>query len=86
MKLLIREHQTIQVAERPITEERQAQIARTLAESGIRIAPAEDVFGVIHLHVLAPVTTEQEVTVLAAYVAETDMPLAWEPAGGEQGG
>lgn len=83
MKLLIREHQTIQVAEHPITEQRQAQIARSLAAAGIRITPEEDVFGVIHLHALEPVTTEQEVAVLAAYFAETDMPLAWEPAGGE---
>ena len=84
MKLLIREHQTIQITEHPIDEQRQAEIARALAEQDIRIEPAEDFFGTIHLNALAPVTTEQEVAALAAFRAVTDMPLAWHPAGGEQ--
>jgi hypothetical protein len=86
VKLLIREHQTIHVAERPITDRQQNRIARALKDAyGVRIAPEEDAFGTIHLNVLEPVTTNEEAWVLAAFRAETDMPMAWHPAdsGGE---
>lgn len=64
-----------------LTDTDQTQVTAALAAHGIRVEPVVDVFHVLHLWALAPVTTRQEVEALRAFRAVTDARLIWHPAG-----
>lgn len=80
MRTEIRNGHAVDVLRRELDDNEQQRIAIALAEQGIRVAPVVDVFHVLHLWALAPVTTAQEVTALAAFHAKTDARLAWHGA------
>lgn len=63
-----------------LDDQEQHRITAALAEQGIRVAPCIDVFHVLHLWALCPLTTEQEVRALAAFHAATDCRLAFHQA------
>lgn len=77
MRVAIRNGHAVDVLRRELDDNEQQRIAIALAEQGIRVAPVVDVFHVLHLWALEPVTTAQEVTALTAFHAETDARLAW---------
>jgi hypothetical protein len=55
-------------------------LVNALAEQGIPLRVVEDRHHVLHLHALAPMTTDQEVHALRAFAAVTDQRLAWHGA------
>jgi hypothetical protein len=63
-----------------ITADEAATITKVLAAEGLRIEPATDVFGVLHLWAKTPIGTAGEVRVLRAFKAVGDSPLEYHPA------
>jgi hypothetical protein len=63
-----------------ITTAEASVITKVLAAEGIRIEPASDVFGVLHLWAKTPIGTAGEVRVLRAFKAVGDSPLEYHPA------
>jgi hypothetical protein len=70
----------IGVIVRELDDDQAHRITAALGEQGIRVEPIVDVYHVLHLWALAPTSTAQEVTALAAFSAETDCRLAWHEA------
>jgi hypothetical protein len=77
---VIRDGHVVDHIAHELTDREATRISRTLARDGIRVEPVADPFGVLHLWALAPTSTLQEVTALAAFAAETDCRLAWHGA------
>jgi hypothetical protein len=67
----------VDVAAHELTDTEAARIAAALADQGIHVAPAVDVFHVVHLWAQQPTSTAQEVAALAAFARVTDCRLAW---------
>lgn len=56
-----------------ITDREAHIVSRVLATQGIHVEPTEpDVYGVVHLWAMRPVTTAQEVRAIAAFKAISD--------------
>lgn len=63
-----------------LTDAETLRITTALAVQGIRVEPVVDVYHVLHLWALAPVTTRQEVRAIGAYRQVTDCRIAWHAA------
>lgn len=72
---------TVGVVARPLTGAQAYLIAVKLAARGLHVVPAVDSHRVLHLWSLeGPLSTADEVTVLAAYLAKTDARIEWHGA------
>jgi hypothetical protein len=70
---------TVGVIARPIDGIQVFLLTMALADEGIRVRVHAD-HRVVHLHAIAPTTTEQEVRALRAFSEITDQRIAWHGA------
>jgi hypothetical protein len=71
------------VVERPVRElsDTDAHHVRAqLAATGVQVVVGMDLDHVVHIFAIEPVSTEQEVRALAAFMRRTDCRLAWHGA------
>lgn len=64
----------------PLSGAEAARIDRALAAQGLNVLTCADETGLVHIYPDGPMSTRDEVRVLAAHLAVTDARLAWHPA------
>lgn len=79
MITVIRDGHAVDIPARELTDADAHAVTVALAAEGIRVEPVVDPAHVVHLWAKTPVTTSQEVHVLAAFKAVTDCRLAFHP-------
>lgn len=80
MRTEIRDGHCVDVIRRELGDTEQHRIAADLAVQGIRVEPVVDVYHVLHLWALEPVTTADEVRALRAFKDRTDCRVDWHGA------
>lgn len=81
MSLAIIAGHVVERANRELTDADAHHVTVALAAQGIHIAPVVDVYHTVHLWAQQPVTTRQEVRVIAAFRARTDSRLSFHAHG-----